>query len=41
MFDAEKLLGTLMREVVGSSSGKKKKKSKQFNNNYRQPKNVA
>ncbi|SHO49076.1 DUF533 domain-containing protein [Desulfopila aestuarii] len=31
MFDAEKLLGTLMREVVGSSSGKKKKKSKHSN----------
>jgi len=31
MFDAEKLLGTLMREVVGSGSGKKKKKSKHSN----------
>ena len=31
MFDAEKLLGTLMREVVGSSSGKRGKKSKHGN----------
>lgn len=33
MFDAEKLLGTLMREVVGSGSGygKKKKKKKHSN----------
>jgi len=34
MFDAEKLLGTLMREVVGSGSsyGKKKKKKKKHTN---------
>jgi len=31
MFDAEKLLGTLMREVVGSGSGNKRKKSKHSN----------
>jgi len=31
MFDAEKLLGTLMREVVGSSSGTRGKKSKHGN----------
>jgi uncharacterized membrane protein YebE (DUF533 family) len=33
MFDAEKLLGTLMREVVGSGSGHGKKKKKKTHGN--------